>query len=481
MAAIHDLLNQITDPKLRERITREWEAATRHKKFGLVFEQHLPEVVPIYSAKPRKGDLVAKRSGSLNETWRVRRIEGGTAYLMKPRQAGEKESAGERMTLPVAELVVVKQFGDPIFPTLVPMDAVQNGPADAPWHTLIEADNYHALQLLEYLYSGKVDCIYIDPPYNTGARDWKYNNDYVDGNDSWRHSKWLSFMEKRLRLAKKLLKPDSGVLICTIDEHEVHNLGALFAEIFPECSRQMATIVINKKGVEQGRLARVEEYALFAFMPNAYLKSHSDDLLADDRVESKRFLSPRWERLLRGGTNSRREDRHLLFYPIFIDPDRKAITKIGKPLPLSEQPDLSNVQSQTVAWPLRTDGSLGNWRVGPETLAKLNAEGFVKLGGFDKARGTWTILYLNRKTRQRIELGEIAIVARDEKSGAVEIEYVGDGGGLKSIKTVWNRSTHDSGVYGSSLLRTIIGSGSSFTFPKAIYSTKDAIAAVTRD
>ena len=269
MAAIHDLLKQISDPKLRERITREWETAIRHKKFGLVFEQHLPELVPIHSARPRKGDLVAKRSGSLTETWRVRRLEGEIAHLTKPRAAGEKESAGERMTLPVAELVVVKQFGEPIFPTLVPMDAVQNGPADAPWHTLIEADNYHALQLLEYLYAGKVDCIYIDPPYNTGARDWKYNNDYVDGNDAWRHSKWLSFMEKRLRLAKKLLKPDTGVLICTIDEHEVHNLGALFAEVFPECSRQMATIVINKKGVEQGRLARVEEYALFVFMPNA--------------------------------------------------------------------------------------------------------------------------------------------------------------------------------------------------------------------
>lgn len=78
MAAIHDLLKQITDPKLRERIAREWEDATRHKKFGLVYEQHLPEVVPIYSAKPRRGDLVAKRGWALTETWRVRRIEGGT-------------------------------------------------------------------------------------------------------------------------------------------------------------------------------------------------------------------------------------------------------------------------------------------------------------------------------------------------------------------------------------------------------------------
>ena len=71
-----------------------------------------------------------------------------------------------------------------------------------------------------------MDCIYIDPPYNTGARDWKYNNRYVDDSDVWRHSKWLSMMEKRLKLAARLLKPD-GVLIVTIDEHEVHHLGML--------------------------------------------------------------------------------------------------------------------------------------------------------------------------------------------------------------------------------------------------------------
>jgi len=212
MAAIHDLLKQITDPKLRERILQEYEQDTRSKPFGLVFQRHLPEVVPIYSAKARRGDLVAKRGGALTETWRVRRIEGGTAHLSKPRNSGEKQSAAERTTAPVAALLVVKQFGDPIFPTLVPMDSVQNGPADAPWHTLIEADNYHALQLLEYLYAGKVDCIYIDPPYNSGARDWKYNNDYVDGNDGWRHSKWLSFMERRLQIAKRILNPDAAVL-----------------------------------------------------------------------------------------------------------------------------------------------------------------------------------------------------------------------------------------------------------------------------
>jgi len=97
----------------------------------------------------------------------------------------------------VTELVVVRSFGDPIYPALVPVDRVARGGPDKPWHMLINADNFHALQLLLYAYEGKVDVIYIDPPYNSGARDWKYNNDYVDKTDSFRHSKWLSMMKKR--------------------------------------------------------------------------------------------------------------------------------------------------------------------------------------------------------------------------------------------------------------------------------------------
>jgi adenine-specific DNA-methyltransferase len=479
MAAIHDLLKQIEDPRLRERISREYETATRHKKFGLVFEQHLPELVPIYSALPRRGDLVARRGEPLKEVWRVRRIVGDAAILIQPRQAGERESAGERLTVPLADLLVVKQFGDPIFPTLTPIDSVQNGPADAPWHTLIEADNYHALQLLEYLYSGKVDCIYIDPPYNTGARDWKYNNDYVDGNDSWRHSKWLSFMEKRLRLAKRLLKPDTGVLICTIDEHEVHHLGVLMEEVFPECNRQMATIVINQKGVEQGRLARVEEYAMFAFMPSAVVTPRFDDLLSPPRPDQKRFKTPRWEWLLRGGNNSLRTDSPSMFYPIYVDPSSKAITGVGSALALEEEPEFR--EDRTVAWPVKGGGILGNWQVGVATFKDLVSKGYVKLGGYDSKRKTWTILYLNKRSRNRIDSGEILIVGKNEKAGCVEIEYAPNQSALHAIKTVWHRGLHDSGMHGSTLLSNIVGEGRQFTFPKSIYSTKDAISAVVRD
>lgn len=146
------------------------------------------------------------------------------------------------------------------------MDSVCNAPDSDLWHTLIEADNYHALQLLEYLYAGKVDCIYIDPPYNTGAKDWKYNNDYVDGNDAYRHSKWLSFMQRRLKLAKKLLDPADSVLIVTIDEKEYLHLGCLLEEMFPEAKIQMISSVINPKGAPRSSyFIRMDEY-IFLFL-----------------------------------------------------------------------------------------------------------------------------------------------------------------------------------------------------------------------
>lgn len=101
------------------------------------------------------------------------------------------------------------------------------------------------MQLLEYLYAEKVDCIYIDPPYNTGAKDWKYNNDYVDSSDAYRHSKWLSMMEKRLKIAKKLLNPKDSVMIVTIDEKEYLHLGCLLEELFPDARIQMISTMIN--------------------------------------------------------------------------------------------------------------------------------------------------------------------------------------------------------------------------------------------
>lgn len=475
MARIEEKIAEIADPALRQAIGEEVAKLKKHTRFGLVFEEHQPEVVPLFGKRIKRGERVALKTGNLSEIWRVVSVKEGEALCELEKTVKATATAGTRESFPVQQLVVVRSMGETIYPSLTPIDAVTNGDPAAPHHVLIEADNYHALQLLVFPYEGKVDCIYIDPPYNTGARDWKYNNDYVDKNDQWQHSKWLTFMAKRLRLAKRLLNPATGVLIVTIDEHEVHHLGCLLEQEFPDATVQMATIVINQKGVAQGGLSRAEEYALFVFMPEATVPPAADDLLSPERADSKRFQTPRWERLLRGGTNSKREDRPGLFFPIHIDPVRRAIVSIGDPLPLGEVPD-QTVVDDTVAWPFRTDHTLGNWRVSPPTLRQLHAQGFVRLGGYDEARKTWTVLYLGEKARRQIEEGTIRIVGRNADSGAVTVEYTE--GQQRSIKTVWHRATHDAGTYGSSLLRNILGEGGRFAFPKSIYAVRDAVAAV---
>lgn len=211
MSRLSDLIAKIENPELRAQIEEAANQALKQKKFGLVFEEHLPECTPLYDVPVRKGKRVSLKNGKVSETYMVLKINGDTAICMP-------KDGKEAVELPVADLVVTAEFGEPIYPCLQPLGEVCNAPDSDLWHTLIEADNYHALQLLEYLYAGKVDCIYIDPPYNTGARDWKYNNDYVDSNDEYRHSKWLSFIKKRLEIAKKLLNPNDSVLIITIDE-----------------------------------------------------------------------------------------------------------------------------------------------------------------------------------------------------------------------------------------------------------------------
>ena len=115
--------------------------------------------------------------------------------------------------------------------------------SENPNHILIEGDNLNALTALSYTHEGKIDVIYIDPPYNTGAKNWKYNNDYVDAQDSFRHSKWISMMNKRLQIAKKLLSI-KGILVLTIDDYEIENITILLNEIFNE-KKHLGTVIIR--------------------------------------------------------------------------------------------------------------------------------------------------------------------------------------------------------------------------------------------
>lgn len=395
MAILDELVTQIENPDLRARIAAEVEKLAKQKKFGLVFEEHLPECTLLWDIPVKAGRKAALKTGHVNDFYTVLKIEDGVATCLNK----DKSDTAE---FPVEELVCVAEFGEPIYPYLKPIDAVCNAPDSDLWHTLIEADNYHALQLLEYLYAGKVDCIYIDPPYNTGARDWKYNNDYVDNNDQYRHSKWLSMMQKRLKIAKKLLNPKDSVLIVTIDEKEYLHLGCLLEEMFPEAYIQMVTIVINPKGSTRGRFSRVEEYAFFCFMPDAYVSGGSAPMIGEI-AESSEGSQPRWKGLLRSGMGSRREDSPNLFYPILIDKEKSIIIRAEKSIPLGTEPDYNaTIDGYTVAWPIRNGGSAGRWMLSTETFNAMLEKGYISLGRFDERRGTWGFSYLSKKYQDQI-------------------------------------------------------------------------------
>ena len=458
MAAINDLIAQIENPELRVRIQVEVDRMNKQRKFGLVFEEHLPECVPLYGMPIKKGCKVALKTGKINEFYTVMQVEGDNVYC-----TDKKES--QLINFLKQDIVCIAEFGEPIYPYLKQIDSIYNSDdKDLPTHALIQADNYHALQLLEYLYAGKVDCIYIDPPYNTGARDWKY--------DTYRHSKWLSMMKKRLLLAKKLLNPTSGVLIATIDEHEVHHLRCLLEELFSDFYIQMVTYVSNPTGATQGRFSRIEEYAIYCFAKDAYITSFEDPMIGEN-VESKKV---RWKSLLRSGTDARRTDRKNMFYPVFVDSKKGIVIDVGQPLPFEENPSFLPQNGYDVVWPIRADGSLGRWSVGSDTFRELIKKGYVQLGKYDQKRKTYGITYVSSETQKMIEDGTVIITGKNEKTGVVSIEYAESH--TQAVRTVWYRTRHNAGVYGTNLLSTILCNKTAFTFPKSLYSTKDAISTI---
>jgi adenine-specific DNA-methyltransferase len=480
MSAIHDLIAQITDPRLRQRLAAEWAIAAKNKKFGLVFEDHMPELLPLHGTKPRKGDMVCRKHGPLKDVWQVKTLQGGVVTCVKPitdaRPSEARRTTASVAEFPIEELLVVREFGEPIFPALVPVDAVANGPADAPWHTLIEADNYHALQLLDYLYAGQVDCIYIDPPYNTGARDWKYNNDYVDSNDGWRHSKWLAFMERRLEIAKRLLNPIASVLIVTIDEKEVLYLGVLLEQIFPGCKVQKTTIVINPKGTARyNEFSRVEEYAFYVFIGDIKILPFGSDLLTN-RDYSKE-TNVRWRGLARTGRKGLRSNNPGSWYPIFLRTADYSIHSIGKPI--SENIDQNSVvipPGTTAVWPPSKGGKQYSWSTVPTTLGEIWEKGGLKTGAVKPEKGQFPFYYLSTGLFQKIENRQITVSGRGTQNELL-LHYT-EGQKQAMPRAVWNRVEYDAGSHGTGVLAEILGE-TGFPFPKSIYAVRDSIRLFT--
>ena len=417
----------------------------------------------------RVGCKVALKTGYVSDIYTVLKIDGDTVLC-------DRRETHEQKTFQMSDIVAVAEFGEPIYPTLKPLDFVENAPDSDLWHTLIEADNYHALQLLEYLYAEKVDCIYIDPPYNTGAKDWKYNNDYVDSSDAYRHSKWLSMMEKRLKIAKKLLDPKDSVLIVTIDEKEYLHLGCLLEEMFPEAEIQMISSVINPKGsARAGRFSRVDEYIFFVFLGKSEVFPCELDMLREIN-EDKR--SVRWAGLMRNGEGSTRARIPSLFYPIFLDKETGGFHSVGEPLKPDEDRNSVICPDGTIAmFPVSSSGQELQWRLYPPSFMKYLEKGYIRFGKRSKD-ATRSVSYLQDGMIKKIENGQIIIKGKNPE-GDLELEYV-DSVGTKKPATIWNMVSHSASEHGSTFIKNILP-GRKFTYPKSLYAVHDTIRFITKE
>lgn len=475
MSRLTDLIAQAKakDPQLGADLDQEFKQLSSRLPFGLNFERHRPEAVELPQRPVRKGDKVRvlPPRGSTKKgdprLWQIKAIHKATAGKVAALEL-LNAAVPAAQTVPLDDLVVVAEFRDTIYPGLVSTGRVQRG-GDKPHHTVINGENYHVLKALTYTHRGKVDAIYIDPPYNTGAKDWKYNNDYVEGDDLYRHSKWLAMMERRLQIASELLNPDDSVLIVAIDEKEYLRLGLLLEQTLPNGRMQMITAVINPRaGVARpDAFTRTEEY-LYVVQFGASAVAAAQ--LAGDAPAEKN-TSPIWFSLMRTGSNSARSARPNLFYPIWVSSEGR-LHSVGDSIPLGMKRESVAAPSTGLApiWPLRPDGSENTWQLGPDSVRIAFADGAARIG---KIGGRHTVSYLRTAEKRRIARGEIEIIGKDE-AGALQLRHREGAIRVTRPRTVWSSPGHDAGLYGSQLISALIP-GRKFPFPKALYAVEDCL------
>lgn len=335
-----------------------------------------------------------------------------------------------------------------------------------PTHILIEGDNYHALSVLNYTHKNKVDLIYIDPPYNTGSKDnvFIYNDRIIDKNDTYRHSKWLNFMGKRLELAKALMKDEATIFI-SIDDNSIAQLKLLCNKIFGEDNfiTVLPTIMNLKGNQDQFGFAGTHEYTLVYSKNKAKTKINEfdlDDEEMDEWDEDEFGFFKRGAPMRATGAESRRENRPKMFYPILVDKESKEIIPIkdnefktiynatSKTFDDNHLIDLQNkYEADGFAFiiPKNDDGSYGRWRWGwsNENKEKLKTEVLISEGN-----GSFSFY-----KKQRPSIGDLP---------------------SKKPKTLFYKATYSSST-GTALLKRIFNNKKVFNNPKPVDLIKDII------
>jgi len=294
---------------------------------------------------------------------------------------------------------------------------------------LIEGDNLASLKLLEKTHKGKIDLIYIDPPYNTGASNWIYDNDYVDSNDLFRHSKWLSMMKARLKTAKKLLTP-TGVLICAIDENESATLRLLLEDIFGNgYYYDCITIIHNPRGIQGKNFSYTNEFAYFVI-------PKGDKIIGERKLSEDEIY---WSPLRNWGSESLRSDARNCFYPIIVKDEK--ILGFGDVTPNDYHPSKNEVlpDGSIAVYPIDSKGIERKWR-----YARQSVEGIVQYLTVKNTKGIYDI-----------DIGKT----------------------YGTYKTVWSDPKYDANGYGKQLLNSLIPD-CPFNFPKSLWNVYDCLYSV---
>jgi adenine-specific DNA-methyltransferase len=288
---------------------------------------------------------------------------------------------------------------------------------------LINADNFHGLNLLQEKYNGQINGVYIDPPYNTDATEIVYKNGYKD-------SSWCSLINDRLKLGRELLEEESPLCVMT-DECEVDNLSIMMKQVLINRIVRPVIIEYNHRGRVKSNFSITHEYALWSLPKDKDIITRKKESSEDIR-----------RNLRRTGTDSTRAASPSQFYGIEVNKETLEILSVTKALAIGETIPIHSNDETEIVWPIDDGGIERRWYYGFERVLSESKIGTV-----------WA---------KRIK-------------GKIQIHYHQDGK-PKMRKSVWVGKLMDSSTYGSELLNDIFGMEQfSFSFPKSIYAVKDCV------
>ena len=469
MARIDDLLSELPESEPKTQIIEELARFRKKIGFGVKWEEH-EEYIPLWGLPIEVGSTVVRwnlpyvirddefqehivqeiipvakltqeqlqqlleddiQEHTKKEDDLMARIEDlGGCISIRPCRGGETELVLTRT------VVRIEKGEHEIIPLLNHLRTISHPDGEvATTHAVIESENIIALHLLRATHQRSFDLIYLDPPYNARQGDWKYNNDYVDSIDGYKHSKWMSFIHHRMTLAKDLLA-DDGVVVVAIDENEHANLVLMLQKMWP--GRKVVSVAIqhNPRGIRGDDFRMNNDFAVFVYSPikDENRISHKQRAVRDDRSFMKYNL---------GDNEPNRVYPSL--YPFIINPD-------GTIIDVGEKPDVIPVQRNVLldngnieVWPFDSNGNTRTWSNGRETA------------------------------QQRITEG---IIYAENKGKHWDIRKITSSNPHFSL---WADNKYDNKHHGDELLGRVFAKGDRFPFPKSIYTMTDVILAATRD